>query len=60
MSPHKIGIIHPGEMGISIAASAQNSGNTLCWISAGRSAATRARAEKYALQDMVTLENLCA
>ena len=60
MSPHKIGILHPGEMGISIAVSAQNSGNTLCWVSSGRSAATRARAEKYALQDLDTLNNLCA
>lgn len=60
MSPHKIGILHPGEMGISIAVSAQNSGNTLCWVSAGRSAATHARAEQYGLQDMDTLENLCA
>ena len=57
---HKIGILHPGEMGISIAVSAQNSGNTLYWVSAGRSAATRARAEKYTLQDAGTLENLCA
>ena len=60
MCPYKIGILHPGEMGISIAVSAQNSGNTLCWVSAGRSAATHARAEKYALQDMGILENLCA
>ena len=60
MCPLKISILHPGEMGISIAVSAQNSGNTLCWVSAGRSAATHARAEKYALQDMGTLENLCA
>ena len=57
---HKIGILHPGEMGISIAVSAQNSGNTLYWVSAGRSAATRTRAEKYTLQDAGTLENLCA
>ena len=59
MTNQKIGILHPGEMGISIAASAQNSGNTLYWVSSGRSAATRARAEKYALQDAGTLENLC-
>ncbi len=59
MSHQKIGILHPGEMGISIAASAQNSGNSLCWVSKGRSAATRARAKKYGLQDTETLKNLC-
>ena len=59
MTALKIGILHPGEMGISIAVSAQNSGNTIGWVSAGRSPATRARAEKYALQDMGTLKNLC-
>ena len=60
MSHQKIGILHPGEMGISIAASAQNSGNTLCWVSAERSAGTRTRAEKFGLQDTQNLENLCA
>jgi 3-hydroxyisobutyrate dehydrogenase-like beta-hydroxyacid dehydrogenase len=60
MPDHKIGILNPGEMGISIAVSAQNSGNKLYWVSAGRGAATRARAEKYGLQDAHTLENLCA
>jgi 3-hydroxyisobutyrate dehydrogenase-like beta-hydroxyacid dehydrogenase len=59
MQNQKIGILHPGEMGVSIAASAQNSGNTLYWVSNGRSAATRARAEKYALQDAGSLEGLC-
>lgn len=55
----KIGILHPGEMGISVAASAQNSGHSVYWISEGRSEKTRARAEKYGLMDAGTLMNLC-
>ena len=33
----KIGILHPGEMGISVAASAINSGHPVYWASQGRS-----------------------
>jgi 3-hydroxyisobutyrate dehydrogenase-like beta-hydroxyacid dehydrogenase len=47
-------------MGISIAASAQNSGHQVYWASEGRSPTTRARAEKYGLRDARTLANLCA
>jgi 3-hydroxyisobutyrate dehydrogenase-like beta-hydroxyacid dehydrogenase len=60
MTPQRIGIIYPGEMGISIAASAQNSGHHVYWASEGRSAATRARAAKYGLRDTHTIANLCA
>lgn len=55
-----VGILHPGNMGISIGASAQNSGNTVYWVSEGRSAATRARAETHNLRDAGTLTELCA
>ncbi len=54
-----LGIIQPGAMGISIAASAQAAGQALYWASAGRSAATRRRAEEHNLQDMDTLARLC-
>ena len=40
----KIGILHPGEMGISIAASAQNNGHQVYWVSNGRSQKTKSRA----------------
>ncbi len=56
----KIGILHPGEMGISIAASAKNSGNEVYWASEGRGSATRERAAKFELRDAGTLMNLCA
>jgi len=59
MEPQTIGILHPGAMGISVAASAQNSGHTVYWASAKRSAPTRERAEKYHLLDAANLEQLC-
>lgn len=54
-----IGLLHPGEMGISLAATLQNSGHTVFWASDGRSANSRARAEQHALHDAGTLANLC-
>lgn len=59
MNPQKIGILHPGAMGISVAVSAQNSGRSVYWVSSGRSTQTRERAEKYKLLDAETLDQLC-
>lgn len=55
-----IGILHPGAMGISVAATAKNSGHDVVWASAGRSGATAARAAAYGLRDVGTLAALCA
>jgi 3-hydroxyisobutyrate dehydrogenase-like beta-hydroxyacid dehydrogenase len=55
----RIGILHPGLMGVSIAASAQQGGNEIYWASEGRSAETRARAERFAFHDAGTLAALC-
>jgi 3-hydroxyisobutyrate dehydrogenase-like beta-hydroxyacid dehydrogenase len=55
-----IGILHPGEMGISVAASAQNSGCTVYWVAQGRSAATVERADRHGLLDAGSLADLCA
>jgi len=55
----RIGILHPGEMGISIAASATNNGHQVYWSSAGRSHKTRARAEKYNLREINSLSSFC-
>jgi 3-hydroxyisobutyrate dehydrogenase-like beta-hydroxyacid dehydrogenase len=60
MAGLKIGILHPGQMGISVAVSAQTSGNSVYWASQGRSAQTKARAEAHNLIDAGTLEILCA
>jgi 3-hydroxyisobutyrate dehydrogenase-like beta-hydroxyacid dehydrogenase len=59
LSMEKIGILHPGEMGISVAASARNSGHTIFWVSEGRSPQTRQRAEAHSLVDAHSLAELC-
>ncbi len=55
----KIGILHPGEMGISIAVSAINHGNQVYWASQDRSDKTYLRAEKHKLIDVDSLSQLC-
>ena len=54
-----IGILHPGEMGISIAASAINNGHQVYWMSGGRSDKTRVRAEEHGLIETDSLFNFC-
>lgn len=54
-----LGILHPGQMGISVAASARNSGCTVYWVGAARSAQSRARAEEQGLRDAGDLATLC-
>lgn len=54
-----LGILHPGEMGLSVAASAQNSGHTVYWVSEGRSPQTVERAVRLALIDAHSLAKLC-
>src|SRR5206468_12921745 len=60
MKPQRIGILHPGEMGISIAASAKNSGCEVYWTSEGRSTATQERVAKIGLHESRTLKELGA
>lgn len=50
-----ITMLHPGEMGAAIGAGLVSRGHRVVWASAGRSAATRTRAENYGLEDMETL-----
>lgn len=59
MQQLQIGILHPGEMGISVAASARNSGHQLYWVSEDRSPATAARANQHGLKPLTTLDQLC-
>jgi 3-hydroxyisobutyrate dehydrogenase-like beta-hydroxyacid dehydrogenase len=59
MAAKRIGILHPGEMGIVVAASALNSGSEVLWASEGRSSATRERATQAGLRDAGTLTKLC-
>lgn len=59
MTQIRLGILHPGEMGISIAASAQNAQLTVLWVSAGRSKETIDRANQFKLIDAGDIANLC-
>ncbi len=54
-----LGLLHPGQMGQSLAAAARQAGREVYWVSAGRSAATRARAEQLGLRDLGSLAELC-
>lgn len=58
-----IGILHPGAMGISLAASAQNSGHTVVWASQARSPQTVERATRHSLvdvQSVAALSQICS
>jgi 3-hydroxyisobutyrate dehydrogenase-like beta-hydroxyacid dehydrogenase len=59
MDKQNVGILHPGEMGLSVAATIQNTGHTVYWASEGRSQKTRARADKQNLVDAHSLAHLC-
>lgn len=59
MAKTNVGILHPGQMGVSVAAAAQKGGNPVYWASEGRSPETRRRAEKYGLNDVLTVDRLC-
>ncbi len=50
-----VGILHPGQMGSSVAASATDSGNDVIWASASRSAETIERATNASLTDVGSL-----
>lgn len=54
-----IGVLHPGQMGVSVAASARAGGYTVLWASEGRSSQTAGRAAQYGLEDAGTLAELC-
>jgi 3-hydroxyisobutyrate dehydrogenase-like beta-hydroxyacid dehydrogenase len=55
-----MGILHPGSMGSSVAAAAKTAGADVLWCSAGRSAATRRRAEADGLREVGDLAQLVA
>ncbi len=59
MTGQRIGILHPGAMGSSIAASAQKGGQEVYWASQGRSTATHERAARIGLRDAGAVANLC-
>lgn len=56
----RVGILHPGAMGISIAATVKNSGFDVYWVSEGRSNDSHQRAAEHDLKDAGSLATLCA
>lgn len=56
----RIGILHPGQMGASVAAAAAEGGAEVGWASEGRSNPSRARAQAAHLHDKRTLSELVA
>ena len=59
MNKKHVGFLHPGAMGISLAATAQNTGHTAYWVSEDRSADTYDRAAKHNLVETRTIKELC-
>ena len=55
----KIGVLHPGMMGICVASTVQNSGHEVFWASEGRSLQSQQRAGKFNLSDAGNLVSLC-
>jgi len=53
-----IGILHPGEMGSGVAASAKSAGARVLWVAEGRGGATKKRADADGLEDAGTLATL--
>ncbi|MFI5701845.1 DUF1932 domain-containing protein [Streptomyces xanthochromogenes] len=53
-----LGVLHPGSMGAAVAAQARRTGAEVLWCSAGRSASSKARAEKYGFTPVHTLSEL--
>jgi len=56
----RVGLLHPGAMGAALGAALVGNGHEVLWVSDGRSAETRARAEADALTDVVTIDALAA
>ena len=54
-----VGILHPGEMGVAVAATLSNSGCHVWWASEGRSPETRCRAAAAGLLDAGSVHEIC-
>ena len=58
MKTKTLGILHPGEMGVSVAATARSSGCKVLWASEDRSEATSQRAQQHGLNDAGSIAEL--
>ena len=54
----RIGILHPGQMGVSVGAAALEAGARVAWASQGRGEATRQRAAEASLEDAGSLAEI--
>ncbi len=54
------GFLHPGQMGVTIAAAVSSAGYDAAWVSAGRSGDTKSRATTAGLHDHGTVDQLCS
>jgi 3-hydroxyisobutyrate dehydrogenase-like beta-hydroxyacid dehydrogenase len=59
MKTKQVGLLHPGAMGISLAATVQNTNHTAYWVPKDRSLGTCDRAEKHSLTAVRTIKELC-
>jgi 3-hydroxyisobutyrate dehydrogenase-like beta-hydroxyacid dehydrogenase len=55
----RVGVVSPGQMGAAIAGQIRAAGHTVLWSAAGRSQATRRRAEAVSLTESRDLATLC-
>ena len=53
-----IGVLHPGAMGVAVAASAATCGNRVMWVAEGRSKATHQRADAAGLEELAWLNSM--
>ena len=53
-----IAVLHPGQMGVAVAATLKNSGNEVWWVSQGRRQPTRDRAVRLGLKEARSLGEL--
>lgn len=59
ISERRVGILHPGAMGVSIAESMADSGCQVYWVSAGRREPTRQRAGQAGLHALSSIPEMC-
>lgn len=60
MANTTVGLLHPGEMGSAVGASARRAGARVLWASDGRSSQSRSRAVASGLEDVAALNALVA
>ena len=59
MIKQSVGFLHPGEMGSALASCVRDNGHPALWTGAGRSMATRLRAQNAGLIEVNSLQELC-